>query len=390
MESNRVVVLIVVLVIAAIVTIYLLTKPRDGRASPPRSTRSPAPGVSASLRISPSVVPIVPPALTISSRAQPVELSTFSFFGSDCLPVEQREALMGNLRKLPRPPLSLYKLVSPEYLDSASSSQISDLITSEALIAAQVLARVNSPFYGLRKPVVSIGQAVTFLGLNSVRSICLQYMLEESFKSGSPERKRVFDMVFGASALGGELCFRLAQRLELPAQGSLVTQLVLSFLGHLATAALMPLDKLLWSPDNGLLERASAEQLCLGLSATEIGSLLMREWGLPAGLIAEVGDIDKVLVRPSGQIEPKREARVDLCFLCARLGERLALGSLSDFAAFDLGTDSSVEFFHLLGHLDLPGMARLADSLRSTELHKSVQQMQRAIQAGPQASIPGS
>lgn len=188
-------------------------------------------------------------------------------------------------------------------------------------------------------------------------------------------------MVFGASALGSELCFRLAQRLELPAQGSLVTQLVLSFLGHVATATLMPLDNLMWSPGNGLLERARAEQLCLGLSATEIGSLLMREWGLPARLIAEVGEIDKALVRPSAQIEPSRRARLDLCFLCARLGERLVLGSLSDLAAFDLSTDSSAEFFHLRGHLDSPRLARLSDSLRSAELLKSVQQMQGAIQA---------
>jgi hypothetical protein len=144
----------------------------------------------------------------------------------------------------------------------------------------------------------------------------------------------------------------------------------------------MPLDKLLWSPGNGLLERAGAEQLCLGLSATEIGSLLMHEWGLPTALIVDVGDVDKMLVTPSGKIEPKREARLELCFLCARLGERLALGSLSDLAAFDLGTDSSTEFFHLRGHLDSPRMARLADSLQSTELYKSMHQMQCAIQAG--------
>ena len=374
------VVLIVILAIAASVTIYFLVKSKGGRASSVRPTVAPAPRVSASRRMPASVAPLVLPASTPPGPVQPDELATFSFFDSDCLPVERRQILMENLRKLPRPPLSLYKLVSPEYLDSASSGQISDLITSEALIAAQVLARVNSPFYGLRRPVVSIGQAVTFLGLNSVRGICLQYMLEESFKSSSPERMRVFDMVFGASALGGELCFRLAQRLELPAQGSLVTQLVLSFLGHLATAALMPLDKLMWSPGNGLLERASAEQLCLGLSATEIGSLLMREWGLPAGLIAEVGDIDKVLVRLSGQIEPSREARLDLCFLCARLGERLALGSLRDLAVFDLNADTSAEFFHLRGHLDSPRLARVNDSLRSTELLKSMQQMQGAIQ----------
>ena len=376
-----VVLIVVVLAVAAIVTIYLLKRSGIGNAPSSRPIGSRAQRASPSAGLSPSHVPLVPPVST-AGPAQPIELATFSFLDSADLPDERRQTLVESLRTLPRPPLSLYKLVSPEYLDSASSSQISDLIMSEALIAAQVLARVNSSFYGLRRPVLSIGQAITFLGLSSVRGICLQYMLEESFRSSSPQRKMVFDVVFGASAIGGELCFRLAKRLEISSQGSLVTQLVLSFLGHLATASLMPLDKLLWSPGHGLLERAGAEQLCLGLSASEIGCLLMREWGLPAGLIAEVGDIDKVLVIPSRQIERERQARVDLCYLCARLGERLALGTLSDLAVFDLKTDTSVEFFHLLGHTDSPGLARLTESLKSTELLKSMQQMQRAIQAG--------
>ena len=367
MGYDKVAVLIVILAIAAIVAISFLRRSsvKSARSRPISSTAS---RVDTARQVRPSAAP--------RSQAPPDELAAFSFIGSDTLPAERLEVLREDLRKLPRPPLSLHKLVSPELLDSATSGQISDLITTEALITAQVLARVNSPFYGMRRPVVSIGQAITFLGLNSVRGICLQYMLEASVRSSSPERKKVIDMVSGASALAGELCFKLAQRLELPAQGSLVTQVVLSFLGHLATASLQPLDSILWSPGNGLLERASAEQLRLGLSATEIGSLLMQEWGLPTSLIVQVGEIDRMLVTPFDQVEPGRGARLALCFLCARLGERLALGSLSDLATIDLANDSSTEFFHLRAHLDSPRLARLAEFLQSAELVKKVRQMQ--------------
>jgi HD-like signal output (HDOD) protein len=384
---DKVAVLIVILALAAIVTIYFLRKPRVKSVSrrPIGSTTSTD---DTAHRVHRSTAPRIQPVSPTTSQAPPKELAAFRFFGSDCLLAEQRDALREDLRQLPRPPLSLYKLVSPELLDSATSGEISDLIMSEALIAAQVLARVNSPFYGLRRPVVSIGQAITFLGLNSVRGICLQYMLEASFTSNSPERKKVFDMVSSASALAGELCFKLAHHLELPAQGSLVTQVVLSFLGHLATASLLPLDCILWSPTNGLLERASAEQLRLGLSATEIGSMLMQQWGLPTSLIAEVGEIDRMLVTPVDQIEPDRSARLAVCFLCARLGERLALGSLSDLAAFDLSTDSSMEFFYLRGHLDSPRLARLAEFLQSKELVKSVRQMQLALLVRDQGVAP--
>ena len=373
-------ILIVILAVAAILIIYFLGKSSVKRASS-RPMGSTASGADTAHRTRPASIARIQPVPPTPSLAPPEELAAFRFLGSDSLSAGRRDALTEDLRRLPRPPLSLYKLVSPELLDSATSSQISDLITSEALIAAQVLARVNSPFYGLRRPVVSIGQAITFLGLNSVRGICLQYMLEASVRTSSPERQKVFDMVSSASALAGELCFKLAQRLELPAQGSLVTQVVLSFLGHLATAALLPPDSILWSPGKGLLERASAEQLRLGLSATEIGSLLMQEWGLPASLIAEVAGIDRMLVTPVDQIEQGPSARLALCYFCARLGERLALGGVSDLAAFDLGADASIDFFYLRGHLDSPRLARLAEFLQSTELIKSVHQMQLAFLA---------
>jgi HD-like signal output (HDOD) protein len=64
---------------------------------------------------------------------------------------------------------------------NAQTLDLADMVIAEPQIAAKVLAVVNSPFYGLRSPLGSVGQAVTFMGMNTVRSLCLQYMLDESF-----------------------------------------------------------------------------------------------------------------------------------------------------------------------------------------------------------------
>ena len=76
---------------------------------------------------------------------------------------------------------------------------------SEPLIAAKVLSTVNSPLYGLHRPVTNIGQAVTFLGISSVRSLCLQYMLAEAFKPTQAEAQKAFDAIWKASAIASEL-----------------------------------------------------------------------------------------------------------------------------------------------------------------------------------------
>jgi len=371
-----IVLVLIIMAIAAIGGLYLIrTWAAKGPPARPKRVLSQSRVIAPTEFSSP---PVADAAATAPELVMPAKLAEFSFLGRDSLTIEHRQALVAQLRTVPRPPLSLYKLVSAEFLDSATSSEISDLIMGEALIAAQVLARVNSPFYGLRTPVLSIGQAVTFIGLNAVRSICLRYMLAESFKATSVEHRLVFDRVLAASAMANEMCFTLSHQLNMPEQGSLVTQVVLSFLGHLAAVSLMPIDSLLWTDGNGLIERANAEQSQLGLSATEIGSLLMEEWGLPISLIQEVSEIDRILLLPVAAIEPSRGARLALCYLCARLGERLALGSLSNLAEVDLASDSSAEFFHLRAYLELPRLARLNEFLHSAELVKSIEHMQLA------------
>ena len=316
-----------------------------------------------------------------AAAALPATLQQFTLVRREALPAPAIDSLLLRLGQIPRPPLSLQKLLSPAFLESATSAEMSDLIMAEAQIAAKVLATVNSPLYGLKRPVASVGQAVTFLGLNTVRAICLHYMLDDSFKTTAPDRRRRFDAVLRASSLSSELCGKLAQQLELPEQGALVTQGVLSFLGQLAMTALLPTTGPAWGPHADLLVRTQAEQSALGLGAAEVGALLMQSWDLPSSIIDNVRDIDSLLVTPSDSQDPRRGSRLALCYLCARLAERLVHGRLADLASFDLLGDRSVDMLHLQGYLDAPALARLPGLLRSAAVLQLVQKQLGATAA---------
>ena len=123
---------------------------------------------------------------------------------------------MAAVRRIPRPPAALHQLLSPQFRDSASSNELSELITGEAQIAAKVLATVNAPYYGLKRPVAGIGQAVTFLGLNTVRSIGLQNLLDDSFKPTDARLKRAYGEIWNASALCTRLPASWACRTPVP------------------------------------------------------------------------------------------------------------------------------------------------------------------------------
>lgn len=310
----------------------------------------------------------------------PPKLAAFRLTRAQALPVAHQNTLMAELSDIPRPPRSLQKLVSTEFLSKASSSELSDLVLDEPLVSAKVLATVNAPFYGLRSPVSSIGQAMTYLGLNSMRGICVKYMVEAAFQPSSAELKRIYDDIWCASAFACELCVKIAQKLQWSDQGTLVTQVALSFIGRLAAASLLPEATARRIAALSLLDRAIEEQKGLGLSASEIGGLLMKEWALPESLVQDVLAMDRVLTQPASVPCSPAQTRLALCYLCARLGERLATGQLTDLVAFDPCLDTDADLHHFASYWPGDAMNSLTALMQAPDLQKSVLDMRAGLQ----------
>lgn len=333
--------------------------PATAGAAPHSASRTPA-ATAPAAALAPSKAPL------------PAELQGFAWMTEAELDSGRRDTLLATVRGIPRPPRSMQQLLSPEFLANASSADLSELVMAEPLIAAKVLATVNSPVYGLQKPVTHIGQAVTFLGINTVRSICLQYMLAEAFKPKLAEAQQAFDRIWRASAIASELAVRLGKALQLPQQGALATQVVLGFVGQLATASLIPPAGLApWLARNRL-ERARLEQELLGLSASEIGAVLMQSWDLPASLVADVADSGRLLVTPPHTVDPERLPGLAMAYLCTRLGERLALRQLDVLDGYDPAADEAPDMHHLRAALAHPALTRVGEALQAPELLAAV------------------
>ncbi|MFG6412577.1 HDOD domain-containing protein [Roseateles sp. DC23W] len=270
--------------------------------------------------------------------------------------------LMDALRQLPRPPRALHQLMSPTFLQTATSAELAHLVMSEPAVAARIIATANSPLYGLQQPVTSIGQATTFLGLASVRLMCQQHLLAACFAPRDEAQRREFDVLWRASGIAGELCLQLAPRLHVPEPGTLATLLVLSFLGRQSAAALLP--------DAGVLgtmnahERALHEQCELGLAAHELGHLLMRAWELPLELVDEARTLSALCFDPQRAVAPEREAALALGAFCALLGERLARGQLAT-GLDQLAQDDSPDMAALRRRLARPPLDALAAELQA-------------------------
>jgi len=303
-----------------------------------------------------------------NTSTTPSELASLNWIRAGDLDAERREQLLQAIRGIPRPPRSLQQLLSPDFVAKADSTQLADLVMAEPLIAAKVLGAVNSSRFGLDKPIAHLGQAVTFLGMNTVRSICLQYMLAEAFKPGLASAQQAFDAIWRWCGTASELAVRLGKGMNLPNQGALSTQVVLGFVGQLAVASLMPPKALGPWMAADRIGRTRMEQELLGLSAGELGPMLLSTWALPGHLVEDVGDSARVLVTPASQLDMTRAPWLGLASLCHHLGEHPQDGNLGDDGGLLERLAGQPQAFHLRVYLSHPALARLPAVMASTDI----------------------
>ncbi|KQP21749.1 HDOD domain-containing protein [Pseudorhodoferax sp. Leaf267] len=322
-----------------------------------------------------------PTAQVAGPVAEPVQALRFDVSRLtllETLDAPARQALLAQLRDIPRPPRALHQLLSPEFRTRASSTELAELVMTEPVVAARVMGAVNSPLYGLRKPVTSLGQAITFLGLNSVRNLCLQYLMVETLAQQHGQALRAeFDTLGQTSMVASELVLQMAKRLQLPDAAALSTQLVLSYLGRFAAALLLhkrqaegaaPVESAA-----GLVPRALAEQARLGLASGEIGLLLMQDWGLPDSMVGESRGIARILFAAEPAAARAAAARAALCALGASLAERLVRGQLPDLSRYEPLHDEGEDLRALRRNLPQAMLEQVGQELREAAAARKAQ-----------------
>lgn len=343
-----------------------------------------APGVEQALASAPVPAPEPTPAPNAeaenaATNTLPAGLAELRWLPHEALPEPGRQALVDRLRALPRPPLAVHQVLSPDFVETTNSIDLSIMIKGQPAITAKVLSTVNSPLYGLLQPVTNTGQAITFLGLNTVRNLCLQYMLMAPTSGVGARGQAVLDQIGQSITLASELCVRLGQKLQLPDTGTLVTQVVLYFLGQLVGYGFWPgtssadADNAAHTWALPLPQRMAAEIEHLGLSAAEIGALLLQEWQIPAELVQEVRDIDRTVLTPASELDETRGVRLALCYLCIRLGERIArCEEWEPEHLLHIHDATDAEWFHLQSYLQHPALHELDGALQIPELHATL------------------
>ncbi|SHK03496.1 HDOD domain-containing protein [Rhodothermus profundi] len=108
--------------------------------------------------------------------------TTLTLDAQRALDVAQTEKLLRGVLIPPRPAL-LVAVLEEQGRPEPDLERIARLISEDVALAASTLKLVNSPLFGLARPVVDIQHAVRMLGLRNITSLITGLLLHQAFRN---------------------------------------------------------------------------------------------------------------------------------------------------------------------------------------------------------------
>lgn len=209
----------------------------------------------------------------------------------DLLADQRLAGVVARTRTLPSLPELYAKLIQVLESPEGSLREVAEIISSDVGMAAKVLQLVNSAFFGLRHPIHNPSQAITYLGMDTVRAVVLTASAFSKFE-GSDAAKQAADHLYPHSIRTGALCAKIAATLgsdKMLADDALMAGL-LHDVGRLILAAELPnvLQLVFQNAREQHVALHKAEKAVLGTTHAELGAYLLGLWGLPHRIVEAV------------------------------------------------------------------------------------------------------
>lgn len=224
---------------------------------------------------------------------------------------------MGELTTLPAAAQRIMQLVADS---SSSATDLLAAVEGDPVLAAKVIRRVNSAFYGLRNKVRDLRSAINLLGFREIRNLALTVYMARMFQDGSSYRN------FSREGLW-EHSVAVAHTARMVAKvGSGVPPEEAYLAGLLHDVGLILLEKFLPTHLFQIIDRVeegittcAAERECVPFDHALLGAYVATQWNFPTPVIVAI----RYHHEPLEAENPHRDmaATVALAnYLCSRVG----------------------------------------------------------------------
>jgi len=298
---------------------------------------------------------------------------SFKTFTSEKLDSKQQKIISDISQSFKKP----HPLLLPLTQRTFEPNELFDLIKTDTEMTAKVLNAVNSPLFGLDKPITNINHAIIFMGVGEVKNIALQCAMNQGMKFTDKNQNEAYNKLWKASYLASSFCLLFAKELGEKSSAELSTNCLLSYLGDLAILSYKPKLASFYLDDFTLFERTKIFQELLGTNAAVVGKFLAQQWELPTSI--ESGIEHSILpltdTMTNSQLSDENLGQLLLCYLSCRLGDLVAFNGLSDIPEIEevsFETLGKIEFYYTQNNIQNSGFDKINSVIRDPAFRKKL------------------
>ena len=192
---------------------------------------------------------------------------------------------------LPSLPQVTYQLVRITEDSRANSADVSRIICQDQVLASKVLKIVNSAYYGLHRRVATISEAVTILGMKTLRTLVLGASVHKTLSTLKGRRAVNPEKIWRHSYACAVSSKLLAHKMGVLEKEQIFIAGLLHDIGKIVFNFFLPDDyaeavKFAAAKGCSLYQ---AEKEVFNLTHTDVGRLVAEKWHLPAALVDPIG-----------------------------------------------------------------------------------------------------
>lgn len=199
--------------------------------------------------------------------------------------------LASKMDTLPSVPSLYFEILDEMKNPNSTVESVGDIVAKDIGMTAKVLQMVNSAFFGLSQDITSPGQAATFLGLDTLKSLVLSLHTFSQFDGAAIRSFSITDV------WEHSMCTANYARAIVEAEGASKRTAEEAFLaGMMHDAGKMILacneperfEAAQTLAERDAVDRTTLERRMFGASHAAVGAYLLGLWGLPTAVVEAV------------------------------------------------------------------------------------------------------
>jgi HD-like signal output (HDOD) protein/CheY-like chemotaxis protein len=196
--------------------------------------------------------------------------------------------LITKMETLPSMPELFHRITKELRDEKCSLDDVGDIIATDIGMTAKLLKLVNSAFFGLRRQVNNPHEAVTFLGLDTIKALVLAVNAFDSFEDKEPGPLSI-DRLWAHSMSIGNWCKNIARHEN--CSDAEVDECFISGMLHdvgklaLSSNLSKEYQECLKIAETENISIHAAEEKVFGANHADVGGYLLSLWGLPGRVV---------------------------------------------------------------------------------------------------------